>query len=112
MANVVKAGTSIQGCELTISGDDVVVADGAVNGVAIAGVTLDLSALSLADGENKVILAADGTTVTAVAAATALVTTQIQLGTYTSASDAASAVNIYNGRGNTLVVTLDAATSL
>lgn len=110
MANTVKAGHAIDGFEFSLSTGDVVVSDGAIDGSAIAGVTLDVSTLALGDGENKVIY--NGSAVTAVAAATALGAAHIQLGTFTEATGAATAVNAHNGRGNTALVTTDDTVSL
>ena len=112
MANSVKAGHALDGFEFSISTGDVVVSDGALDGGPIAGLTLDVSALSLGDGENKVIIDDDGATITAVAAATALTSGQIQLGTFTEATGAATAVNAHNGRGLTVLVTTDDSVSL
>lgn len=112
MANAVKAGHALDGFDFSISTGDVVVDDGALDGSPVAGLTLDVSVLALGDGENKVIIDSDGTTITAIAAATALGAGQIQLGTFTEATGAATAVNAHNGRGLTALVSTDDAVTL
>ena len=112
MANTVKAGHALDGFDMSLSTDDVVVDDGALDGSPVAGLTLDVSALALGDGENKVLIDADGVTIIAVAAATALTAGQVQLGTFTEAAGAATAVSAHNGRGLTALVSTDDAVSL
>ena len=84
----------IAGFELGISGDDVTVALGFIDGVAVDAVTLDVSALGLGDGTHAIVF--DGSTVTAEAQPVS--GNNVQLGTFTESSAAASAVS-FEGRG-------------
>lgn len=92
---------AITGFDFSISGGDVVIEDGLINGVAVEGSTLDLAPLSLADGVADIVY--DGSAVTAEAAVSG---TNIKLGEVTVASDAATATSL-NGRGDTVAVSAD-----
>jgi len=109
MANQVKAGHSLQGFDLSITGDDVAVGAGLVDGVAVAAYVLDLSALSLGDGTHAIVF--DGTDVVGQLAATALGAGEIKLGEFVEATAAATSVSM-EGRGDTQLVTADDTVTL
>jgi hypothetical protein len=88
---------ALDGFELSIATGDVVVANGMVDGVAVAGVTLDVATLALGNGDNQITL--DGTTISAIAEATALSGDEVKLGEFTEATAAATAVS-YEGKGS------------
>jgi len=94
----------IEGFDLSISTDDVVVSNGFIGDVAVAGATLDVSALALGDGTHAIIY--DGSSVTAQLDATALTSGEYKLGEFTEDTAAATAVS-RSGRGKTLAVTID-----
>lgn len=87
---------ALEGFDLSLSTNDVVVEEGLYDGVAVAGVTLDVSVLAIGDGENIIVV--DGTTISAVAEATGVTGTQVKLGSFTEATGAATAVTMA-GRG-------------
>lgn len=89
---------ALEGFDLSLSTGDVVVEEGLMDGVAVAGVTLDVSALALGDGENLVAIDSDGATIVGIAAATGLASGQVQLGSFTEDTGAATAVTMA-GRG-------------
>jgi hypothetical protein len=97
---------ALEGFELSIATDDVVVAEGMLNGVAVAGVTLDVSVLALGDGENLVAIDDDGATIVGIAAATGLAADQVQLGSFTEDTGAATAVTM-SGRGGSIAPSAD-----
>jgi len=109
MANTVSKGTAISGFDLSISGDDVVVGPGLIDGVAVDGATLDVSALALGDGTHAIIF--DGSDVVGQLDATALTAGEVKLGEFVEATAAATSVT-FTDRGESAKVTLDASVSL
>lgn len=90
---------AIRGFSLEISGDDVVVGPGLIDGVAFAGATIDVSVANLGDGTHAIVH--DGTDVVAQLDATALAAGEYKLGEFTEATSAATAVS-FDGRGDTV----------
>ena len=88
---------ALEGFDLSISGDDVVIALGLYNEAACAAVTLDLSVLGFDDGSVDVVV--DGTTVSGIESAVGPTGTEVKLGSFTSTSDVASALSLA-GRGD------------
>ena len=87
----------IQGFELSISGDDVVVAEGQVGNRAVASTTLDVSALGLGDGTNAIYFDWQAASVSALAGGRVL-GRNLKLGEFVEATAVATSVSL-NGRG-------------
>lgn len=91
---------AIHGFDFEISGDDVVVGPGMVDGVAVDSYTLDVSALGLGDGTHAIVY--DGTDVVGQLAATALAAGELKLGEFVEATAAATSVT-FEDRGATVL---------
>lgn len=95
---------ALEGFEMTIATGDVVVAMGTYDGVYVPGVTIDVSAESLGDGENLIVIYAGA--VEARAASSGVTADEVKLGEFTEDTAAATAVT-YAGRGAELPVSAD-----